>query len=200
MTNANIRKAIIAHAQWGVAENAGFTYAEVRPIPYTRYQDRTLPIDTDCSGYVSCCYYCAGAPDPNGLKYDGAGFTGTLLTNLPHINKADAKPADLIVFGAYPGIHVVMLKDSGSTSDPLVFSNGSQGDPKVFPLSVFLNEFAGRTVTYLEGVIPPPVPHWKVLDLEGNVIDTTKHPVRWAMAHPKGFRKRHDTDFRQIKG
>jgi hypothetical protein len=200
MSNSNVRKAILAHAAWGVSVANDIVYAETRPIPYSRYQDRSLPLETDCSGYVSCCYYCAGVPDPNGLKYDGEGFTGTLLSHLPHISRAAAKPADLVVFGAYPGVHVVMLKDAGTAADPNVYSNGSAPDPKVFPLSVFLREFAGRGVTYLQGLQPPVVPHWKVLDLKGNVIDVTKHPARWSIRHPKGFRKRQDTDFRQVKG
>ena len=37
-----------------------------------------LPLTTGCSGFVTICFYEAGAPDPNGLDYSGLGYTGTL--------------------------------------------------------------------------------------------------------------------------
>ncbi|MHB8469552.1 MAG: Hint domain-containing protein [Gaiellaceae bacterium] len=46
--------------------------SEMRPIPLAR----TLPLTTDCSGFVTLCYHLAGAPDPNGRGYDGQGWTG----------------------------------------------------------------------------------------------------------------------------
>ena len=36
----------------------------------------TLPLTTDCSGFVTVCYFLAGAPDPNGLDYSGEGLGG----------------------------------------------------------------------------------------------------------------------------
>ena len=39
---------------------------------------RALPLTTDCSGFVTVCYFLAGAPDPNGPRLQtAAGWTGT---------------------------------------------------------------------------------------------------------------------------
>ncbi len=57
----------------------------------------------------------------------------------------------LIVFGAAPGHHVVaLLQRPLYHRDPLVASMGREGDPHALPLSVFLAEFAGQPVTYLD--------------------------------------------------
>ena len=68
-----------------------------------------LPFTTDCSGFVTMMAKWGGAPDPNGLGYNGYGFTGTLLDNMPHIDRQHAKRGDLVVYGDGTGEHVVML-------------------------------------------------------------------------------------------
>ena len=66
---ATVRRKIVAAARWGIANEPRIHYGEIRPIPL----GRTLPLTTDCSGFVTICYYLAGAPDPNGLGYSGQG-------------------------------------------------------------------------------------------------------------------------------
>src|ERR671937_861159 len=93
----SVRDEIVGVGLWGVRNEARIHYAPVRPIPLRR----TLPLTTDCSGFVTLCYYLAGAPDPNGLGYSGEGWTGTLLRHLPHIGHAAARPGDVVVWGRY---------------------------------------------------------------------------------------------------
>jgi hypothetical protein len=59
---------------------------------------------------------------------------------------------DLAVFGAYPGVHVVVLLAGGSRdSDPLVVSRGGPDGPERFPLSEVIGFFGNDCpVTYLQ--------------------------------------------------
>ena len=119
---ATLRQKIVAAARWGIANEPRIHYGEARPFPLAR----RLPLTTDCSGFVTLCYFLAGAPDPNGLGYSGAGWTGTLLRHLPETDRPDA--GDVVVWGAYPGHHcaVVLEPDHG---DPLLCSHGQERGP-----------------------------------------------------------------------
>ncbi|MES1247401.1 MAG: hypothetical protein ABUS54_06990 [Actinomycetota bacterium] len=118
---ATLREKIVAAARWGIANEPRIHYGEVRPMPLAR----TLPLTTDCSGFVTLCYYLAGAPDPNGLGYDGQGWTGTLLRNLP--GAALVRRGDIVVFGDYPGRHCALVLAPGD--DPLLCSHGRERGP-----------------------------------------------------------------------
>lgn len=87
---------------------------------------RALPLTTDCSGFVTLCYYLAGAPDPNGLGYSGQGWTGTLLRHLPELD-GPPRAGDIAVFGAYPGRHCALVLRGGA--DPLLASHGMERGP-----------------------------------------------------------------------
>ena len=104
------RQAIVANALWGAQvatqRPKQIHYGEVRPI---RGADRALPLTTDCSGFVTLCYQWAGAPDPNGGKYNGSGSTGMMLEACAHIASRTAQLGDLVVFGDPPGTHVVLI-------------------------------------------------------------------------------------------
>ena len=125
-----VRRKIVTAARWGIAHEPQIHYGEIRPIPLAR----TLPLTTDCSGFVTLCYFLAGAPDPNGLDYSGQGWTGTLLRHLEHIPRADAKPGDLVVWGAYPGRHVAIVLEGGD--DPVLASHGQERGPLAVRYSV----------------------------------------------------------------
>lgn len=90
-----------------------------------------LPVTCDCSSYVTMIYYMAGAPDPNGLNFDGQGYTGTLLSNKAnrHINKADVLPGDLVVYGGGTGEHVAIITEVMPNGDLVSISMGQNGDP-----------------------------------------------------------------------
>ncbi len=119
----SLRTEIVAAARWGIRNEPRIHYAPVRPMPLTR----TVPLSTDCSGFVTLCYYLAGAPDPNGLDYDGQGYTGTLLRAMSSVAQDWIEPGDLVVWGAYPGHHVALVLAPGD--DPLLCSHGQERGP-----------------------------------------------------------------------
>jgi cell wall-associated NlpC family hydrolase len=116
-----LRPKIVAAARWGIANEPRIHYGQVRPIPF----GRRLPLTTDCSGFVTVCYYLAGAPDPNGLGYSGQGWTGTLLDHLPVAGVL--RRGDIVVWGAYPGRHCALVLEPGD--DPLLCSHGQERGP-----------------------------------------------------------------------
>lgn len=128
---SRIRSAVVAYARWACSSSVEpfWHYRQSRPIPLAQGKARKLPITTDCSGFATICAYQAGAPDPNGLKYNGQGYTGTLLQHLKHTTLAAAQPGDLIVYGAAAGRghHVVVIVEAGP--DPLVASHGTERGP-----------------------------------------------------------------------
>jgi hypothetical protein len=125
--------------EWGrlcAEHQATIHYAEIRPIPLT-VPPGDYNFTTDCSGFVTMLAHWVGLPDPNGLNYDGDGYTGTLLTHLPHISRLETWRGDLCVFGPDPGDHVVMLLEGGiEHADPLVVSLGQEAGPLILRLSV----------------------------------------------------------------
>lgn len=144
---------LTAFGYWAIQNRSMFHYAEVRPIPNVGV--RQLPITTDCSGLVTILYRWAGLPDPNGVNYDGQGYTGTLLQHLPHCGLQDTKRGDLVVFGPGTGQHVVMLLEGGMyNSNPLVVSHGQEGDPGEYHLNDEESYFGTLSpVTFLKMVM-----------------------------------------------
>lgn len=124
---------VVEHAQWGVANEPSIHYRQSRPIDGLN-QPHKLPLYTDCSGFSTCCYRWAGAPDPNGNGYNGQGYTGTMLASCQHISQAEAKAGDLIVYGNYPGEHVVIVQVPGA--DPMTISHGQEAGPMLVRHSV----------------------------------------------------------------
>lgn len=130
---STVRQAIVGHARWGISNEPQIHYAEIRPIPALR-QPRTLPLTTDCSGFATLCYAWAGAPDPNGLDYDGQGYTGTLLQHMKPVAASTVQPGDLVVYGPPPGHHVSIVLEPGP--DPLLCSHGAEQGPMEIRFSV----------------------------------------------------------------
>ena len=121
-----LRAAIVANAEWGMANEAQIHYQQLRPMDGVAHP-RRLPLQTDCSGFATLCYAWAGAPDPNGAGYDGQGYTGTLLQHMQQIPLSAVKPADLVVWGAAPGHHVALVLQADP--DLLVCSHGQEKGP-----------------------------------------------------------------------
>lgn len=124
-----IRAQVVKAYQYLIDREPQIYYAQTRPIPFPA--PFTLPggsLTTDCSGSVTIACRWGGAKDPNGLNFNGAGYTGTLLSHLPHISREHAQPGDLIVFGPGTGHHVVMiLRKVGD--DFLTGSHGQNSGP-----------------------------------------------------------------------
>lgn len=187
-----VRERIVAQALWGAAHEPDIHYAETRPIPLAAWRAGRLPLTTDCSGFATCCYYAAGAPDPNGSGYDGQGYTGTLLSHGHAIPLADACPGDLAVFGASPGVHVVVVTDHGHTC----VSHGTEAGPRVSTLAAEWAGFPGQPMTVLRFMAPDPAPapaiawRWRVL-VGGNSIYRGSH-LAGALALIAAEAKKHD--------
>ena len=130
----DVRPQIVVWADWCVTHKDLFNYRQVRPMPYST----KAPIDNDCSGTFTLCYYLAGAPDPNGLGYDGYGYTGTLATHGQQITQAQLEPGDAVIYyggGFAPGDsqHVATIIKPGP--DPLTMSHGQQSEPAYVTVS-----------------------------------------------------------------
>lgn len=122
------RTLIVQWARWGVAHEPEIHYAETRPMPHWL---EPLPVTIDCSGFATLCYRHAGCPDPNGLNYDGSGYTGTLLAHGKHVWKP--QPGDLVIYGPGEGVHVAVVVEAGP--DPLTVSHGEERGPELVRVS-----------------------------------------------------------------
>lgn len=132
--NQKIRDLIVANGKWGIANEPRIHYSQgAERDDFLRAAPRHLPLTTDCSGFVTACYKWAGAPDPNGLNYNVVGFTGTLLDHGRWVPLAEIKPADLVIWGPYPGHHTAVALEHAK--DPELSSHGSEGGPKRVTLS-----------------------------------------------------------------
>jgi hypothetical protein len=126
---------MVANCRWAVAHSGRFRYEQIRPIPVGATRDGDEPIITDCSGFVTLMARWSGIEDPNGRDYHGEGWTGTLLEQRPAVGFAQTRPADIAVFGTFPGVHCAVLLESGRAGDPRAVSHGVPGDPKLTRLS-----------------------------------------------------------------
>lgn len=128
---------------WTVEQEPLIHYAQVRPMRTRGFREQELAtlfdaghsIAMDCSEGVTLLCRLAGLADPNGQGYDGTGYTGTLLSHLPHYTKPGAAAIGaLVVFGPDTGDHVAMVYTAGS--DPLLWSHGAENGPRLVRLSV----------------------------------------------------------------
>lgn len=145
---SGLRAKIVSEANWGITNAAGIHYQQVRPIDGLNARHQ-LPLNIDCSGFVTLCYKWAGAPDPNGLGYNGQGYTGTLLSYLTPVSSSQIKPGDLVLWhrnGA--GEHVSMVLEPGS--DPLLVSHGAESGPYTVRFSASNRSHSGASVAWLK--------------------------------------------------
>jgi hypothetical protein len=156
------RQYVVRLCHWGIINKASIHNAEVRPMPHTKAHVLPhLPLTTDCSGWVTLCYQYAGAADPNGLSYDGQGYTGTLLKHMKHISIGKVQLGDLVVYGCKSnpnGHHVAAIIAVGShTPDTIqTCSHGSEAGPLEISVTHEANYqpdgLAG--VVYLTSILP----------------------------------------------
>jgi hypothetical protein len=139
----SLRTKIVAQGKWGVAHKARIHYRQSRPIDGID-KPHKLPLYTDCSGFVTLCYKWAGAPDPNGNGYNGAGYTGTLEAHMRHIPHAQIHPGDLCL---WKGKHVSLVIAAGR--DPLLVSHGEESGPYPIRLSAQRKGFPGTRLIWL---------------------------------------------------
>jgi hypothetical protein len=95
-----------------------------------RIEPPHFPMWEDCSSFSTWCYWVSKASDPNGLNYDGQGYTGTLVNHGRKVYLSQAKIGDLIFYGWSGGIptHVAVYIGNGR-----VVSHGSEAGPLLLP-------------------------------------------------------------------
>lgn len=135
-------------------------WAEVRPMSTARLTETQLRqrflahlmITMDCDESVTLISRLSGLRDPNGLGYDGEGWTKSLLDHLPHFSDFNrAHVGTMIVIGRYPGEHVCMLtkRNDADPSNPNVYSHGSHAKSAIWDLHTELTYHQDKTVTLL---------------------------------------------------
>jgi peptidoglycan hydrolase-like protein with peptidoglycan-binding domain len=128
---SNVRQQIVAAAECGYRNRDSIHYTQdARRMSGIRDQRRPSAFGEweDCSSFATWCYWAAGAPDPNGLSYNGQGYTGTQVQN-GRIT-ANPQPGDLVFYGAgaVPR-HVAVYVGNGR-----VVSHGSEPGPTLVPI------------------------------------------------------------------
>lgn len=80
----------------------------------------------DCSSMVTWWYFVAGAPDPNGLGYNGQGYTGTQSPRGRRVAYSQAKPMAVAFYGSGRKIgHEALVVKKGYQ----IVSHGSEIGP-----------------------------------------------------------------------
>lgn len=127
--NPNLRQRIWAQALYSSRHHG--VYAQERPIPHRWYDG----IRTDCSGSVTIDYELGGGPDPNGLGFNGEGYTGTMIYHGARVTVP--RMSDLVFYGNQGGgipEHVVIAGGNGlcvtfgQNPGPVVANVGYRGD------------------------------------------------------------------------
>lgn len=130
-TKGELLRANVTHwARWGITNRAQFHYTQgAQRDDFLLEPVGTLPVYTDCSGFVTLCFKWGGCKDPNGLGYRRLGYTGTLLAHGNHIATAIARTGDVFVFGANPGLHAALIIDAIGDGDYWLSSHGHEDAP-----------------------------------------------------------------------
>lgn len=131
---ADVRSTIVWLAGAAVSQRAKYHYTQGPLRMSAVHNPGANPVYCDCSAFVTYMFSWAGAPDPNGLNYNGTGYTGTLIANGQQLGGAqDAQPGDLVIYGGGTGDHVALITEAGG--DPLTVSMGQEGDPNFVRVS-----------------------------------------------------------------
>lgn len=124
------RTKIVAYATFGYNQRYKIHYTQSSLRMYgvrNRVKPPGVPYYEDCSSFSTWCYWGAGAKDPNGLGYNGFGYTGTL--SLHGARTKTPKPGDLAFYGWSPYTHVVVYIGNGKC-----ISHGSEIGPILLPV------------------------------------------------------------------
>ena len=143
----DVRQIIVDWAKWAAAHHDKFNYTEGILRMSDIGKPGVLPVNADCSAFVTLCYNWAGAGDPNGVSYNHTGYTGTLLAHGTKIALNQVQPGDVIVYGPGTGWHTALVVDvtGANAKNPLTISHGQQGDPSY----VHVNQDGRLPQTYL---------------------------------------------------
>lgn len=145
MANQAQRNELVALMNWCWEKKALITYPPNDVRTTTIHEIRTVNelktrvengLQVDCSQMVTALLLAVGCKNPNGGDTDG--YTGTLLSNLPHYSDPrGAYSGALVVFGPGTGHHVAMVLHRDTVhGNPVIFSHGSNEGPDIEALSV----------------------------------------------------------------
>lgn len=129
---ADPRDTIIAYAIFGYNNRSSIHYTQGPSRMYgVKHNTRppSIPYWEDCSSFSTWCYWGAKVRDPNGLGYNGYGYTGTLSQN----GRKTYTPVkgDLAFYGySWPYSHVVIYIGNGKC-----VSHGSEIGPVLIPVN-----------------------------------------------------------------
>lgn len=84
---------------------------------------RGVVFEGDCSSTITEIDKWSGLSDPNGLGFDGYGYTGTMLDHLPRTDTV--RTGAIGIFGAYPGLHAIMALEDYKGDSTKVWSHGA---------------------------------------------------------------------------
>lgn len=94
----------------------------------------------DCSSFATWAYWVSGASDPNHLRYNGWGYTGTQTPHGRHVSQAQLQPGDLVFYGRWSVSHVAVYVGHGR-----VVSHGSESGPLFLPTNYRSDYWGARS-------------------------------------------------------
>lgn len=134
------RRRIRRYCERSEAAKASIHYSQARPMTHLG-DEPEAGFTADCSGFATSAFYWADrhvrgfdVDDPNGLDYNGTGYTGTLLAH----NRRRRVPldrkffiGDLALYGPSLGqtTHVVICRKGGKADEAVWSSHGSEAGP-----------------------------------------------------------------------
>lgn len=142
MATAAQRAHLHALMEWTLRNEPKIHYEQRRPMQLQLFTEQALAerfaagktVIADCSEFVTALCKWAGLADPNGNRYNGDGYTGTMLGYLKHYtDPRAAQIGALVVYGPGDGDHVSMVMEPGH--DPWLCSHGSDAGPVKIRLS-----------------------------------------------------------------
>lgn len=125
------RNVIVSYATFGYNNRYKIHYTQSSLRMYgvrNKIRPPRIPYYEDCSSFATWTYWGAGAPDPNGLGYNGWGYTGTLVQHGQRTS--NPQPGDLAFYGyGAPYHHVTICIGNG-----MCISHGSEIGPLLLPV------------------------------------------------------------------
>ena len=121
------RQKIVTSAIFGYNVRASINYTQSWLRMYgvrNKIRPPRIPRWEDCSSFATWLYWLAGVRDPNGLGFNGQGWTGTLQSRGRRISLNQLQPADLIFYGPGGNSHVTIYIGFGKC-----ISHGSNAGP-----------------------------------------------------------------------
>lgn len=123
-TPAAVMEFLVAHARGQMVYTEG---PQRMQGVVERIRPPQWPAHGDCSATVTWAFFVSGWRDPNGLSFNGTGYTGTMLDHGTKVGLADARRNDLVFYDNPQ--HVGVYVGGGR-----VISFGHQGGPDNDPV------------------------------------------------------------------